>query len=325
MDGKMVSVIVPIYNTEQYLKKCIDSILGQSYDKLEIILVNDGSTDGSLAKCKEYEASDSRIMVVDKNNGGLSSARNAGLEVCNGDYITFVDSDDYLEKDAIEVLIKTANQCCADIVSMKLRPVDKNYEPLINYTNDYTYDKVSGRDYLIGIFERKKSCSICDKLFSAKIWEDRRFELNTLNEDFLLLSRMLLDINCVVVEINYYGYNYYTRSFSISRSGFSESICDAVYNSRKILEYIPKKDGSLIPFAGAYAAYQARTALALMSMTDFKNNSDFVYECIECLKVTKKYILGSFMGIKDVLFCLAFPIAPSLVFGIMKMMRKNAK
>ena len=94
----IVSIIVPIYNTEKYLRKCVDSILKQTYENLEVILVNDGSPDNSLEICREYERLDSRVKVINKKNGGLSSARNAGLEICTGKYITFVDSDDYLKK-----------------------------------------------------------------------------------------------------------------------------------------------------------------------------------------------------------------------------------
>lgn len=155
VNRKLVSIIVPIYNTEKYLKKCIDSILVQTYDNLEVILVNDGSSDDSLNICKKYESFDSRIRIIDKKNGGLSSARNAGLDVCKGDYITFVDSDDYLEKEAIELLVKAGNQYHADIVSMKLKPVDENYNSLIKYTNNYELKQITGRHYLKEVFERK--------------------------------------------------------------------------------------------------------------------------------------------------------------------------
>ena len=94
---ELISVIVPVYNVESYLEKCIESIQNQSYKSLEIILVNDGSTDSSGDICDKYAAHDKRIKVIHKKNGGLSSARNAGLEVANGDYIAFVDSDDYIE------------------------------------------------------------------------------------------------------------------------------------------------------------------------------------------------------------------------------------
>src|SRR5690606_32725285 len=91
-----ISIIIPIYNASAFLEKCIDSVINQSYDNLEIILINDGSTDSSLDICKKYANSDDRIKLINKENGGVSSARNMGLEVVTGDYIGFVDSDDYI-------------------------------------------------------------------------------------------------------------------------------------------------------------------------------------------------------------------------------------
>lgn len=101
--GDLISIIVPVYNVESYLEQCIDSILAQSYKNLEIILVDDGSTDRSGDICDRYAEKDSRIHVVHKANGGLSSARNAGLKICHGDYLGFVDSDDYIDPDMYKV------------------------------------------------------------------------------------------------------------------------------------------------------------------------------------------------------------------------------
>lgn len=104
MIEELVSIIVPVYNVEKYLKECVDSIIGQTYTKIEIVLVDDGSTDSSGAICDEYEELDSRVTVIHKENGGLSDARNAGLEEINGEYVLFCDSDDTLKSNAIELL-----------------------------------------------------------------------------------------------------------------------------------------------------------------------------------------------------------------------------
>ena len=99
IDQPLVSVIIPVYNAEAYLERCLNSVLDQSYDQLEIILVDDGSTDSSSSICDSYATTDSRICVIHKDNGGLSSARNRGLESIHGDYIMYVDSDDFIGKD----------------------------------------------------------------------------------------------------------------------------------------------------------------------------------------------------------------------------------
>ena len=115
MSKPLISVIVPVYNVEQYLPKCIDSILAQTYENLEIILVEDGTKDSSGVICDEYAAKDARIRVIHKENGGLSSARNAGMEIARGEYFGFVDSDDWIEPEMYENLMALAQKYDADV------------------------------------------------------------------------------------------------------------------------------------------------------------------------------------------------------------------
>jgi len=111
----LISVIIPVYNVEPYLKKCLDSVVTQTYKEIEIILVDDGSTDGSGPICDEYAAQDKRIRVIHKRNGGLSDARNVGLDRCSGRYVTFIDSDDYVASDYVERLYRILVEYNADI------------------------------------------------------------------------------------------------------------------------------------------------------------------------------------------------------------------
>ena len=116
MRKKLYSIIVPVYNCEQYLEKCLNSLLKQSYKNIEIILINDGSNDNSEKICLNYKKLDSRIKYYKKDNGGVSSARNLGINVCNGDYITFLDSDDYLDIDTIEFINNYINKSDIDLI-----------------------------------------------------------------------------------------------------------------------------------------------------------------------------------------------------------------
>ena len=113
---RLVSVIIPVYNVEKYLEKCVLSVLNQTYKNLEIILVDDGSTDSSSELCEKLKTLDNRIIVVHKINGGLSDARNAGLNVCKGDYIFFLDSDDYIKSNTIEILTNIMYKDNSDLV-----------------------------------------------------------------------------------------------------------------------------------------------------------------------------------------------------------------
>lgn len=116
MEQRVISVIVPIYKVEQYLRQCVDSILNQTHRALEVILVDDGSPDGSGKICDEYAARDSRVRVIHKENGGLSDARNAGIDIARGDYIAFVDSDDWLEPDTYESMLAAMEKYQAKLV-----------------------------------------------------------------------------------------------------------------------------------------------------------------------------------------------------------------
>ena len=111
-----ISIIIPVYNTENYIEKCIDSIIKQTYSNIEIFLINDGSTDNSLNICKKYEIIDKRINVIDIKNKGVSNARNIGLNLCKGNYITFIDSDDFVEKDYIKTMYNKIKENNVDVV-----------------------------------------------------------------------------------------------------------------------------------------------------------------------------------------------------------------
>lgn len=122
--SKLISIIVPVYNVESYLERCLESIMNQSYSALQVILIDDGSTDNSGKICDTYKEKDDRFVVIHKENGGVSSARNEGLNICTGDYVAFVDADDYIHKDYCEVLLSTAEKYGADIAGCSLMGTD---------------------------------------------------------------------------------------------------------------------------------------------------------------------------------------------------------
>ena len=126
MENTLVTVIVPIYNVEKYLRKCVDSILGQTYSFLEIILVDDGSTDSSSALCDEIKTKDERIKVIHKSNGGLSSSRNAGLKQAKGDYVLFIDGDDWINKNAVKKMYEAIKQSNADVVKCQYKEYEND-------------------------------------------------------------------------------------------------------------------------------------------------------------------------------------------------------
>ena len=310
MVEKKISVIVPVYNTGKYLRRCVDSIVNQTYKNLEIILVDDGSTDDSHAICDEYAKKDNRIKVIHKTNGGLSSARNAGLDSATGDYIAFVDSDDFVNKRSYEILISVLERDDSDISIMRFLSFNQEDE-IQKFTDVTEYDckEIKGVDYLKNIFTRVVSESVCDKVFSKSIIGALRFDETKLNEDFLFLSQILLK-NPQITYCDFCGYYYFKRAGSISRSGYNKAMEDAVYNADYIVGLVEASFPALLSVAKAYSVYQARTAIIVMTKSQFKEEIAMVSYCREIIKRNKKYIRHSFLKFKDKLFCYLFAASP---------------
>ena len=176
----LVTVIIPVYNVEKYINRCLDSVIRQTYKNLEIIIVNDGSTDNSGKMCDEYAKLDNRIIVIHKDNGGLSQARNIGIEKSTGEYICFIDSDDYVELNMIEDLY---NACAKNEVKMvwanKFRElengkifIDKTHEQECIIDRKQAYNNILLHD-----------TTVCDKLFKKELFNNVRFPIGKLYED----------------------------------------------------------------------------------------------------------------------------------------------
>ncbi|MEE1047672.1 MAG: glycosyltransferase family 2 protein [Clostridia bacterium] len=226
MDKPLISVIVPIYKVEQYLKRCLDSIINQTYKNLEIILVDDGSPDRCGEMCDEFSKADSRIRVVHKINGGLSSARNAGLDIMTGEYVGFVDSDDWIESEMFEKLYELLVSNGAQIAACGTGMVFSSGE--VHYLNsDYPQDKkieiYQKQDaFKELILNQKITNSVCDKLFSKQIFDELRFKEGIIYEDFEIMPKCLEKIKMVVYTPTPFYY-YVMTDNSISRDSFKEN------------------------------------------------------------------------------------------------------
>ena len=192
MNEPLVSVIVPVYQVEKYLDKCVKSIVAQSYKNLEIILVDDGSPDNCPAMCDEWTKKDSRIKVIHKQNGGLSSARNAGLDACTGEYIYFLDSDDYIAENCIEMLFNTIISDGSDMCVGNIMLVDE----FGNFMDSYICpeQKVLTPEKIFGTYENKSSAIFivsCGKLYKAKLFSTIRFPERKLHEDEFTFYRVI--------------------------------------------------------------------------------------------------------------------------------------
>lgn len=240
---ELVSVIVPIYMVEKYLNKCVDSIINQTYKNLEIILVDDGSKDNCGNICEEYKKKDERIIVIHKQNGGLSSARNVGIEKSNGNFITFIDSDDYISKDYIEYLYNGLKKYNLDIIITNLKKVyGKNNDTKqvnIDKADDINIiDSLTALEYLI--YQKKIDCSATGKLFKREIIKDIRFPEGKIYEDMGTIYKFIMEAKNIGYT-NTKKYYYLQREDSILGEKFSEKNLDIFDILNDMNDYIIEK------------------------------------------------------------------------------------
>lgn len=204
--GDRISVIVPVYNVQEYLEKCIDSILRQSYQNLEVILVDDGATDQSGTKCDEYAVRDRRIQVIHKENGGLSDARNAGIEIASGQYMCFVDSDDYLEEDILQKAYQAAMIYTADVVIWgfykDFYDSDQTLIRSVRVSHELCGCRKRNKDYQTLLAEDTQALVgyAWNKLYRTEVILRNNFRFQkgvSLVEDILFNSPVLCDADCV--------------------------------------------------------------------------------------------------------------------------------
>ncbi len=210
MNEVLISVIVPVYNVESYLKKCVDSICHQTYRNLEIILVDDGSTDCSGSLCDEFATFDSRIRVIHKTNGGLSDARNAGVEIASGKWWIFVDSDDYIAPNTAETMLRAAveNRCEIAVCNMVRIYEDGEMESFYRPVRESTVWAEEQR------FETLKQPSVCNKLFYAELFEGVRFPKGKYYEDTFIYHVLAYRASRIALT-GLDGYYYLSRRESI--------------------------------------------------------------------------------------------------------------
>ncbi|MDD3341522.1 MAG: glycosyltransferase family 2 protein [Bacilli bacterium] len=263
----LISIVVPIYNVEKYLRKCLESIINQTYKNLEIILVDDGSPDKCGEICDDFEKIDKRIKVIHKKNGGLSDARNCGLEIAIGKYMCFIDSDDYIELDMVEKLYKAI---CKENADISICGMMIEYEDgrKINKTKKNNYkkimDKMSGLKMLNSFY--LFDMATCDKMFKTELFgNDIRYPIGKKSEDFYTTYKLFFKAN-KSIYIPEALYHYYQRENSISRN---KNNIDRAYIDGSIdqLNFFKKEIPSLV--------YIAESTYAFANIAYYNNYLDY--------------------------------------------------
>lgn len=244
-----VSVIIPVYNIEAYLERCIKSIINQQYSNLEIILVDDGSTDSSPEICDSYAREDTRIKVIHKKNGGLADARNAGLDIVTGDYIAFIDSDDYIHKDMFQVMLKVLKENDLSIVECNYKKtkasLDVSYYENTKDSSDVTI--FSKRNAVVNaIMDHKLKNVVTNKLYKKELWEEMRYPKGKIFEDVAMTYKIINQCEHIGKIENAFYY-YFQREDSIVNSSFSVNKLDHCTALLEILEFIEKEYPEVAP------------------------------------------------------------------------------
>ena len=218
--NEVISVIVPVYNVEQYLDKCINSILNQTYKNIEVILVDDGSPDNCGKVCDEYSKMDSRIKVIHKENGGLSDARNVGIDNANGKYICFVDSDDYIENRYIELLYRAIKENNVDIAQCGINKIS-NDEIFIENIGYKKNEVKSSKKMLEDLYTTNwENIVVWNKMYLKELFDNIRFPKGKIHEDEYTTYKILYKTKEIVI-LNKCLYNYRQNSQSITGKQFN--------------------------------------------------------------------------------------------------------
>ena len=321
----MISVVVPVYNVEKYLHYAMESLLKQTYKNFEIILVNDGSIDNSGKICEDYAGNYENIFVYHKENGGLSDARNFGVENSNGEFITFLDPDDYLECYSLELLAGIQKKYDCDIVSTRV----KSTEVYNNYSNyrltKKDYEKniylMDNKSFLEeALYDKVATVSACGKLYRRNILEVP-FPKGKIYEDLFVISEHSANSK-KIVHSKLQIYNYYKRSGSIVNSKFTNKQYDffeAISNNRDVTKKMFNNEIQLI---NAINAKKVKGSFRIIESA-FKSSGKDVYEIRKIIKneywniiLNKKIEL--LFKIKYTLFILS----PRLFYKIKYMFKK---
>ncbi|WP_051545390.1 glycosyltransferase family 2 protein [Butyrivibrio sp. MC2021] len=282
----LISIIVPSYNVEKFLDACVDSICSQTYDNLEIILVDDGSTDSTGALCDSWKEKDSRIRVIHQENRGLSGARNAGIRAAKGEYLSFIDSDDIIAPDYVEVLYSCI---CEGHVTMAQGRSNNFHDPAETETFQSTYETrlMDSRDMCHELMTtyHKGWGIVMTKMFHRSLFEHLEFPVGRIHEDEYLVYRLIWEARKVALSDRIIYYYRSKREGSITHSGFSVKRLDVLDARKKRCEFF-KSLGESSLYGDALLSYcQAQTdCLKKLKKSDMADKEKYIADIEKDLK-----------------------------------------
>jgi len=319
MSDFLISVIVPVYNIEsEYLERCIKSICSQTYRNLDIILVDDGSTDGSGAICDKFATEDARVRVFHKENGGSSSARNLGIKEAKGEYIGFIDSDDYIEPDMYELLAGAIVKYNAPMAQISRDEIDEQGNRMPDVCTPPAEEcKVTSEEMMHELLMHRGDCSFCTRITHKALFVDREFPTGKLNEDFFLLTQMLTDSTHLVIlpkQCYHVFYRMNSNSRKKDKNDFSRVFIDIVDNADMVTSLVEDKYPALLPVALRFGFYQRLDYLLHIPVAQMTKENAFYQNVVSYLrKNVGKMVANPYLSIKNKVYLMLLTMAPKAV------------
>lgn len=321
--SKSISVIIPAYNIEDLLEKCVDSVAAQDYPRelLQIIIVDDGSTDKTPQKADELAEKYQNVQVIHKKNGGSSSARNVGIEAATGDYLGFVDSDDYISGIMYSTMMEAAIRNDADMVQIARDEISESGDRLPDVLEPFDEEKeVTPTEHLRTLLMHTGDASFCTKLTKRELFtEDMRFPEGELNEDFYLMIHMLEKVNKLIL-LPEACYHVFYRTGSNSRKKaqdkdyFPSVFTDIVRNSDVVLDLVRKNHPELVQVAKRFGYVQRLDYMLHIPISKMTSDNSFYKKVVSDLRSGFGEMLGNkYLTGKQKAYLAVLSIAPKKV------------
>jgi glycosyltransferase involved in cell wall biosynthesis len=331
MDVKMknpkISIIIPVYNTIRYLEKCIASITNQTYQNLEIIIVDDGSTDGSSELADRLKETDDRIKVIHQENGGASKARNHGIKVATGEYLGFIDSDDFIAPEMYSHLMGLIEREKLLMAQASRQEIDQSGQFLPDICEPPKTEMIiTSTELFRELLLHRGDASFCTKLIKATLFTGEQFPEGVLNEDFHLLIRLLPKAERIgILPEKYYYVVYHADSTTRDKSkdSFSRVFLDIVDNSDMIENLVQTNYPALTIEAKRFALFQRLEYILHVPISQMKRDNVFYKNVIRYLRGNLKHtIKNPYLTTKNKQYLFMLTIAPKMVRKIHAFIRR---
>ena len=323
----LISVIVPVYNILDYLERCVNSLCSQTYENLEILLVDDGSTDGTSELCDKLGEKDTRIRVFHKENGGSSSARNLGIAHSRGAYIGFVDSDDYVEPQMYEELYQCIAEFQADIAQIGRDEIDEKGNLMPNICEppaERTF--INSQDFMRELLMHRGDCSFCTKLVKRELFGNMQFPIGELNEDFKLLVQMLPRIKGIVSlpkQTYHVFYRIGSNTRKADKKAFSRVYGDCVVNADMVEKLVEENYPELKKVAFRFGIFQRLEYLLHIPVEQMEPGMQQYKQIVKYLRRNWwNSMRNPILTTKNKVYHTVFAIAPKQVRVVHKKLKK---